>query len=185
MLSALSASTVGDLTWFDGTTTTVRVQVHYDAKTMMRLSGTDAGADDNPACPVLGSGSITISTDDGRLSEDDFGRFSQFMGKSVPGGSPTFNATGQLLGVSAIRGSLTFPSSWQVSSSTDATFSVTMNAKVDRCSLWCVGDPTTADLAWSNPNSYCGYDGKIVAEVVAEPDSPCWGDATLATWRWR
>jgi hypothetical protein len=195
LLDAIVGPGLADLTWFDGTSTTLRLSAHY-----MNLSVevarpdtvpvvSDAGTSTFAACGELTAGQaiVTLSTDDGRLAGEEF--TAQMVGNTQPNQPttvvPVFNWNGA--DQATVHGSLTLPDNWGAVAGTAQIVLVGIVPKSSSCSPDCLPNPTAADTAWSATESACGYDGKLVTRFAVKAPPPACPEAytTVATWRWR
>jgi hypothetical protein len=199
LLAATTGSGLADLTWYDGTTTTMHLQGRYDAPTVYIQRGPDVDAGGTagagglvPCRQMVASGAVvTLSTDDGRLMNDDFPIV--VLEGVAETGRPlliTVDAPNAVL-LSSLHGGFAIPLSWQVDPGERAWLLLRVNPQSLSCSAGCPpGLPS--DVAWGSTTSSCGYDGKIVAEVGAvagggpQTANVCTSrQIVAATWTWR
>ena len=190
LLDAVVGPGIADLTWYDGTSTTLRLSARYVnlSVEVARPDAPDAGTIPFAACGELDAGQaiLTLSTDDGRLAGEDITAL--FVGGTQPNQPtivvPVFSGG---IDLATVHGSLTLPDDWGAVAGSAQVGLVGVVPKSSSCSPSCLPNPTAADTAWSATESACGYDGKLVAKfAVNAPPPACSGaSTTVATWRWR
>jgi hypothetical protein len=175
----------GDLTWYDGTTTTLHLTGGAQTGgTLTAELGADSGGGE--LCTEAG---YMLSTDDGRLNNEPFSLSSGYgfgVTVLVGGGTtlPRFLPATAEIPASALRGSFELPSSWGAAVAL-ATLTVDVSSKVNQCEtlgcgLGAAQFGPAPQWAWS---TVCGYDGKL--SVQFDRENGCPEDVAVATWRWR
>lgn len=190
LLDAIVGPGIADLTWWDGTSTTLHVSARYVnlSVEVARPDAPDADRTFIAACGELAAGQaiVTFSTDDGRLAGEEM--TGQFVGETQPNQPAMFfpflyNG----IDLATAHGSLTLPDDWGAVPGSAKLALLGLAPKSSSYSPDCPPNPTAADTAWSATDSSCGYDGKLVAKfgVSAPPPTCSMASATIATWRWR
>jgi hypothetical protein len=190
LLDAIVGPGIADLTWYDGTSTTLRLSARYVNLhvEVAHPDDPDAGTIPFAACGELDAGQaiVTLSTDDGRLAGEDITGL--FGGETYPNGQTIFVAdlSGRI-DLATAHGSLTLPDDWGAVAGSAQVELVGVTPKSSSYSPSCPANSTAADTAWAATESACGYDGKLVArfKVNAPPPACSQASTTIATWRWR
>jgi hypothetical protein len=169
-----------DLTWYDGTTTTIHVTGGAQASATLQAKL----ARDSVCGELCTEAGYSLSTDDGKLANESLALSSGYgFGVTVLTGSgapPFFIPAKAEISLSMLHGSFKLPPSWGAAVET-ATLTVNVSPKADLCTYDCGPGPGPS-WAWSTPRSLCGYDGKVSLEF--DLANGCPQDVVVATWRW-
>jgi hypothetical protein len=176
LLGKFANPTTAQLTWYDGTSTTLHFQMRYDQPVVHVWEVGD------PGCGIMDvyGAVVSLTTDDGRLSGDDFrGRLSG----NVLGPTTTFVWAG--FGgppVSNLHGSFRAPSTWGAVIEVQS-LTVVLPARAETCSVCAAsGDPSNPSFVGTQLG--CEYDGKILWNGMVDPTRNCTPQVTVAAWQW-
>jgi hypothetical protein len=175
LLGKFASTTTGQLTWYDGTSTTLHFQVRYDQPTVQIMLG------DQTCRDMLVDGAIvSLTTDDGRLSGDDFpGRLTA----GLLGDQMTMifaNLTWPR--VADLHGSFRAPNAWAADAQAQ-TLTLGIALRSETCSA-CAASSDPRDPRFSDDSLGCAYDGKIAWNGNNDPARGCTPRVTVAAWRW-
>ena len=177
LLGKFARPATGQLIWYDGTSTTLHVQVRYDQPAVGTLRSGD------PTCAEMSVDGtvVSVTTDDGRLSGDDFpGRLTA----SVLG-EPTTMVWANLAPphVADLHGSFRAPATWGANVQVQ-TLTLAVATRAETCSVCAARASTDPRFSSTSPEPGCEYDGKLFWNGMNDSTRGCTPRVTVAAWKW-
>jgi hypothetical protein len=178
LLGKLASPAAGQLIWYDGTSTAVHFQIRYDHPAVHIWKTAPAGCGEMDVDGAI----VSLTTDDGRLSGDDFpGRLSANIL-----GEPTTIIWVDLSGphVPDLHGSFRAPSSWGADVQAQ-TLTLALAPRAETCSVCAASSgPRDPGFSSTSPDLGCAYDGKIFWNGSYDSLRGCRSQVTVAAWQW-
>jgi hypothetical protein len=180
LLGRFGSGSTGQLTWYDGTSTTLHFQVRYD-QPMVRVTGPGAGGAPAACRTMEVQGAVlTLSTDDGRLSAEDY---PAYLYAELVGGTTTVWADASSIQVGQLHGSFRAPADWSYGPLSHR-LGLQFTPQPESCNVRCAPSAAGSAYAFSSTLESCGYDGKLVWVGLNDGSRGCTPYATVAAWQW-
>jgi hypothetical protein len=175
LLAKLASPATGSLTWYDGTSTMLHFQVRYDQPTVQLFYSADPGCREMEVDGAV----VSVTTDDGRLSGEDFA--GRLNGNLLDGQLTIVWQSLSDRHISELRGSFRAPSAWGADVSVQS-LTVGVGPRSENCSV-CAASSDPRDPSFASAGLGCAYDGKIYWNGMNDPSRGCTPRFTIAAWQ--